>query len=161
MLLKINRWGIPLAMLMMLKTSVSAESIETKESASCFGSIYHALVEGGYSGSTDCQSSKFVIRKIGEIVTLSKIYTIYDLQYKTVPSPGLVSHGGQKILVFGGSNVYLGQYPLSPPPVHNMRIHGTSIYLDVSKKLGNQISFKSAIPPDKAYIDGELITFTK
>ena len=144
-----------------LAVCAMADGTDINKQKDCIGPLRQVLVAGKYSGSLDCSLVNIVIQKIGKIAIPAKSYTIYDLRYKTIPPDGLVSHGGQKILVIMNDQEYVGQYSLSPPPMHNMHIRGSSIYLDIPKKNGNRVRFDESGPPAKAFIDEEVVTLSR
>ena len=132
-----------------------------KNSNACFGDIAKILSVGGYSGDLDCTSVHVDIRKVGSINVGADTYTVYDLRYQTIPSPGLVAHGGQKIIVILNGNTYLGQYSLSPPPLHMVTIKGDSIFIDVPAKNGSEIAIGNDGPPSSAFLDQDDADFSK
>jgi hypothetical protein len=125
----------------------------------CLGRIGEALVAGGFSGPTDCQSADINLKKAGAIKERENIYDIYLLNYKTKAQGDLISHGGQRIIVFQGEK-YIGQYALSPPPFHRIMIVKKSIVIGGIKAAdGNTVLFTDVGPPQTAWIDGYVIKF--
>lgn len=140
--------------LVLTATVRETNAADMNGSGDCFGSLRNALAVGGYTGGLDCNSVNVKIIKVGTLHVSSKSYTVYDLRYRTVPIMGGSPHGGQRILFLLNDKIYLGQYSLNTPPMHDLRIKGSSIYmLDVPSEHGNKISIGKNGPPKNIYID--------
>jgi hypothetical protein len=138
-----------------------SDTTKQKDSISCFGEIGPILSAGGYSGDLNCDSIQVEISKVGTITISSNAYAVYDLRYRTIHSAGMVVHGGQRIIVILNGKTYLGQYSLSPPPLHKVTIEGNSIFIDVPPQNGNKITIGKSGPPVSAFLDQDEANFYK
>jgi hypothetical protein len=124
----------------------------------CFFPVREALASGGYTGGLDCTKIDVTLRKVGPIQIGRKSYLIYNLVYKT---RSISPHGGQRILIFGRKQNYLGQYSLDTPPFHKVWVEGLKIKFDDTPEHGNVIALDENGPPDHVYLFQENEDFYK
>lgn len=130
-------------------------------SSDCMQGLRTALIAGGYSGSMDCSSVKFEIRKVVVKSGSNFPFSVYDLKYRTIPQGLEVAHGGERLLIFKDEK-YVGQYVLSPPPFSAPTIIGDEILLEgMPVTDGNVIRLTKNELPSKAWIDGFIVELVK
>lgn len=120
------------------------------------------LARDGFAGLVNClNGGRVKARVVGNIESPPHTYTVLDFRYVTAPTPGGVQHGGQEILVIRDGNHFVGQYTLSPPPLHTISVKGASILIDAPKWRGNAIIFTDNGPPSSAYLDQDTVNLTR
>lgn len=129
--------------------------------ADCFGDLRDALSRGGYTGGLDCNLVDIKVHKVGRVTVNDASFEIYDLQYKTISKEQLPAHGGQRLLFFKSPNTYVGQYSVSTPPALAFRIEGKAVLLNVPESSGNKVELTAKGPPEKAFLNEEVVTLNK
>lgn len=127
-----------------------------KTSSDCMLGMRQYLVEGQFSGPIVCSKSNASFKFLGKINRAR--YSIFEYKYRFRPRTGSVMHGGHKIIVFEGRR-YIGQFSLSPPPYNFVSLSNFEIIVRGKDKKSEYIVDFSKGPPNKVFIDGELIEF--
>jgi hypothetical protein len=130
-------------------------SAQAQDVDSCVLPYKSVLSRNGFTGLMDCSKGAILATEVGQIRMASQVYSIIDYRYRTAPSPGGSSHGGQRILVIENHRKYLGQYAMSPPPFLTISVRENRIFAGES-----EIKFAPG-PPAKALVDGYLVSFSK
>jgi hypothetical protein len=150
--------------LILIPSAGSADFDENSDqrNVDCFGDMRQILIDGGYSGVTDCADMDIQLNKVGDIKIDEKKYQIYDFRYRTIPIfEGGVRHGGQKIFVFLNNKEYVGSYILNTSVFRHISIGGMSVFLDISKSVGNEIVIDKNGPQKEVRIDEDYIHLEK
>jgi hypothetical protein len=79
--------------------------------------------------------------------------------YHDIPAGGTAVHGAQRILVFRNEK-YIGHYHLDMMD-RRVTIRGSSIYINVPHRYGDEIKITTEGPPARAYLDQDLIWFSR
>lgn len=149
------------AVLALLLSSAIPNAFATPPAdADCLPKLRSALVAGGFTGPTDCSLAELSAKHIGSIHSGSSSFDVYDYRYRTKPEPGLVPHGGQKIIVLRDGK-YLGHYALSTPPYQEISIEQNSVRIKVPADVGNTFTFSELGPPSRAWLNGENLDLSK
>lgn len=129
---------------------------------SCFQNIESTLRSGGYSGPSDCSRANIKLHKVGAITFRDgNVFTVYDMVYRLSARSGGPEHGGQRLIFINKAGVYVGQYSLSPPPFHNVRLIRHRLLLDVPAKDGRAVIIGENGPPKAAFLDREVVYLYK
>jgi hypothetical protein len=132
----------------------AAFSANTTRAVWCLGGLESALAIGGFSGSLDCRDDQISVKEVGVLSIGGHSYSVYDYRYRLAPTPGGAVHGGQRVLVIDDHRRYVGQYALTL--LHSLSVQKQSIIVEPAGQ-GGQISFLPEGPPEKAYVDGEVL----
>lgn len=134
------------------------EATPALAAADCFAGLRGALERGGYGSSMDCGELDLVIKYIGRTRPRTGPYfRVYQLSYRTRTHGWGVAHGGDRILIFDEHRNYLGHYYMQRG--QHLRIVGTDVVFQLTPKWGNTIDLAGPKPPEKAWLDGEIVPF--
>ncbi|MBW8910966.1 MAG: hypothetical protein JF564_03520 [Sphingomonas sp.] len=112
----------------------------------------------GFSGKEWLCNKTSTFRFVGRISRSG--YEIYDYRYRFLPHAGGAMHGGQRIKIFRGGK-YIGEYPLSPPPVVNIAVRGARLILstdDADRKV--ELNLSKGLPA-RILVNGEVEDFAR
>jgi hypothetical protein len=128
--------------------------------AQCLDGKMPALKVGGFTGPLLCDSVHTSFKFVGSILGEKQSYLLYNYQYQFLPKSGSVLHGGQRLVVLSSKGKYLGQYSLTPPPLLDVIVNGSTVSINVGPDVKGVVEFKNG-PPSSTLIDGEPVTFFK
>lgn len=131
---------------------------DSTAAAQCLNSLRSALIEGGFSGSLDCERDRISIKYIGEVQKFGRTFQVYDYRCRLQPvCPDCAIHGGQRI-IFLERGRYVGQY--KPNLVRVITRHGELVLVPTRSDFGPAIvSFTQDGPPKQLWVDGDVINF--
>jgi hypothetical protein len=148
--------GIVFLLLFMVALPASAA-----EFGSCYGVLRKPLSQGGFSGEPDCNKISLRVDKLGKVTRTRDSLDVYLIVYRSIPEPGMVSHGGEKIIILKDDKLYLGQYSITPNPLKKIRIEGGELIFQFPKDTVNRVKINAEELPEEIYVGGESVTLYK
>jgi hypothetical protein len=155
-----RRWG---GLLVTLVLAAAAPAFAgSTAAADCFAGLGGALKRGGYGPGVDCRSIEQTIRYVGHTKPWrGHSYYVYQLSWRDKPKGWGVQHGGDKILLFDSRHWYVGYYGDFVRGRYRAKVVGSDIVFDVPGKYGNVIHLAGPHPPYEAWIDRDIVGFSR
>jgi hypothetical protein len=135
-----------------------ADIVAASTPAPCLAGKRDALVRGHFEGPLICSRRDASFHLAGRTAVTG--YSIYTYRYRFLPAGGGTMHGGQRLIVFHGSD-YVGQYRLSPPPFLTATVQGTQVLLHTPGIRETVRLDFSHTPPGRIFANGEIEDFVR
>lgn len=114
------------------------------------------MSSGDFSGPFVCSRKDAKFEFVGR--SSGKGYSIYNYDYRYLPSGGAVMHGGQRLLLFQGDR-YVGQYGLWSRGSVTARVRGARLVIRSNETKQSVEVDLSGQPPTEVFLAGEFLSF--